>query len=74
LFEGRLPIIGTGGIVTGSDVFEHLLCGASAVQVGTTLVDEGLGAFDRLEQELVAVLEKKGYTSPAACRGVLKEL
>ncbi len=74
LFEGRLPIIGTGGIVTGTDVFEHLLCGASAVQVGTTLVDEGLGAFDRLEQELAAVLEKKGYTSPAACRGKLKEL
>lgn len=74
LFEGRLPIIGTGGIVTGTDVFEHLLCGASAVQVGTTLVDEGLGAFDRLEQELAAVLEKKGYTSPAACRGMLKEL
>lgn len=74
LFGGRLPIIGTGGIVTGTDVFEHLLCGASAVQVGTTLVEEGLGAFDRLERELAAVLEKKGYASPAACRGKLKEL
>ena len=42
LFDGRLPIIGTGGIVTGADVFEHLLCGASAVQIGTTLVEEGL--------------------------------
>ncbi len=74
LLNGRLPIIGTGGIVTGTDVFEHLLCGASAVQVGTTLVEEGLGVFDRLERELVAVLEKKGYASPAACRGKLREL
>lgn len=74
LFDGRMPIIGTGGVVTGSDVFEHLLCGASAVQVGTTLVEEGLGTFERLAKELAAVLEKKGYPSPSACRGALREL
>lgn len=74
LFGGRMPIIGTGGVVTGTDAFEHLLCGASAIQIGTTLVEEGLGAFDRLERELAVLLAKKGYASPAACRGKLKEL
>ena len=74
LFQGRMPIIGVGGIVTGTDVFEHLLCGASAVQVGTTLVDEGLTAFNRLKKELAAVLTDHGYTSAEACRGCLKEL
>ncbi|TAJ09271.1 MAG: dihydroorotate oxidase [Nitrospirae bacterium] len=74
LFGGRLPIIGTGGVVTGTDIFEHVLCGASAVQVGTVLMEEGLGAFERLERELAAVLEKKGYRSLEACRGKLKEL
>lgn len=74
LFGGRLPIIGTGGVLTGRDAFEHLLCGASAVQIGTVLVDEGYGAFERLERELTAVLEQKGYASPEACRGKLKEL
>lgn len=74
LFKGRLPIIGTGGVVSGTDIFEHLLCGATAVQVGTVLVEEGLGVFDRLQRELAAVLEKKGYPSPAACIGKLKEL
>jgi len=74
LFKGRLPIIGTGGVASGGDVFEHLLCGATAVQVGTVLVDEGLGVFDRLQKELAAVLEKKGYSSPTACIGKLKEL
>ncbi len=74
LFGGRLPIIGTGGVVGGVDAFEHLLCGASAVQVGTVLVEEGLGVFERLEGELAAVLARKGYGSPAACRGRLKEL
>jgi dihydroorotate dehydrogenase (NAD+) catalytic subunit len=33
----KLPIIGIGGIRTGEDVVEFLLCGASAVQIGTTL-------------------------------------
>jgi dihydroorotate dehydrogenase (fumarate) len=37
-------------------------------------MEEGLGAFERLEQELAAVLEKKGYGSLEACRGKLKEL
>ncbi len=60
--------------MTGADAFEHLLCGASAVQVGTTLVEEGLTAFERLEQELAAVLSKKGYSSVDDCRGRLKEL
>jgi dihydroorotate dehydrogenase (fumarate) len=74
LFQGRLPIIGTGGVVTGVDAFEHVLCGASAVQVGTVLVEEGLGVFERLERELAAQLSRKGYDSPAACLGKLREL
>ncbi|HEX2055936.1 MAG TPA: dihydroorotate oxidase [Nitrospiraceae bacterium] len=74
LLEGTCPIIGTGGIVGGIDAFEHFLCGASAVQVGTALVEEGLGVFERLERELTVWLEKKGYESPVACRGRLKEL
>jgi len=74
LFQGRLPIIGTGGIETGLDIFEHVLCGASAVQIGTVLVEEGLSAFDRLAGELSEVLEQKGYQSLEECRGRLKEL
>jgi dihydroorotate dehydrogenase (fumarate) len=73
-FEGAMPIIGTGGVLNGVDAFEHLLCGASAVQVGTALVEEGVQAFARLEKELTACLEQKGYQSAEACRGKLKEL
>lgn len=74
LFEGRVPIIGTGGIVDGGDAFEHFLCGASAVQVGTVLVEEGTGVFARMEREVAAVLLQHGYSSVEACRGRLKEL
>jgi len=74
IFGEKMPLIGTGGVVRGDDAFEHVLCGASAVQIGTVLVEEGLGVFDRLEHELAALLEKKGYHSIEDCRGKLKEL
>lgn len=74
LFGGRMPILAAGGVVTGTDAFEHLLCGASAIQIGTALVDEGVGVFERLENELATVLRRKGYSSLSACRGGLKEL
>jgi dihydroorotate dehydrogenase (NAD+) catalytic subunit len=32
----RIPVIGIGGIRSGTDAVEFLLCGARAVQVGTT--------------------------------------
>jgi dihydroorotate dehydrogenase (fumarate) len=73
-FKEKMPIIGTGGVVSGVDAFEHVLCGASAVQVGTALVEEGVHIFARLEKELAVCLEQKGYKSVQECRGRLKEL
>lgn len=74
LLGGRIPIIGTGGVVQGLDAFEHVLCGASAVQVGTVLVEEGVGVFERLERELEAELSSRGARRVEDYRGRLKEL
>ena len=74
LLGDTVQIIGTGGVETGQDVFEHILCGASAVQIGTVLVDGQVEVFERLERELSDWLKKKGYDSVSACRGKLKEL
>lgn len=74
LLEGRVPIIGVGGVVTGTDAFEHLLAGASAVQIGTALVDEGTKVFDRILGELQTILIKKNYFSVSAVVGRMKEL
>lgn len=63
LLEGKIPIIGVGGITSGTDIFEHLLVGASAVQVGTQYMREGAAVFERLEKELEEVLRSKGYSS-----------
>lgn len=70
----EIKIIGTGGVTTGADVFEHLLCGASFVQVGTQLQKEGPAVFARLLDELTAVMTQKGYTSIKEFQGKLKTL
>ncbi|MDR1606181.1 MAG: dihydroorotate oxidase [Streptococcaceae bacterium] len=69
-----IEIIGTGGILTGRDAYEHLLCGASMLQVGTQLQKEGPAVFDRLNAELRHILETKGYTSIAEFKGKLATL
>ncbi len=74
IWGDRIPIIGTGGIENGTDIFEHVLCGASAVQIGTVLVEDGVGVFTRLAREVTECLEKKGYPSLMACRGKLQEM
>ncbi|HAQ3175313.1 TPA: dihydroorotate oxidase, partial [Enterococcus faecium] len=48
----EIQIIGTGGIRTGQDAFEHLLCGASMLQIGTELHKEGPEIFSRIIKEL----------------------
>lgn len=75
-FRKRLPItvdvIGCGGIVRGTDVFEHILCGATAVQVGTALAENGIGIFQSLTTELIQFMKIKGYKSLVDFRGKLK--
>lgn len=36
----KIPVIGIGGICTADDVLDFMVCGASAVQLGTVLFVE----------------------------------
>lgn len=75
-FRERLPasvdVIGCGGITRGVDVFEHILCGATAVQIGTALAENGIDTFRALSEELVDFMQIKGHHSLADFRGKLK--
>lgn len=57
--KGKLDLIGVGGINKGSDIYEYILAGASAVGIATTLQNEGIGVFSRLKNELIKILKKK---------------
>ena len=46
----KIPIVGMGGIMSAMDVFEFLLCGATAVQVGTANLSNPLAAKEIVEE------------------------
>ncbi|MTV81855.1 dihydroorotate oxidase [Secundilactobacillus folii] len=68
----EISIVGTGGILNGQDAFEHILCGASMVQIGTQFGYEGTRVFDRVSQELTEIMAHKGYETIDDFRGKLK--
>ena len=69
-----IQIIGTGGVYTGRDVFEHILCGASMVQIGTALHQQGVEVFERVSLGLKAIMVQKGYETIEDFKGKLKYL
>ena len=69
-----IQIIGTGGIYTGRDAFEHILCGASMVQIGTALHQQGVEVFERVSLGLKAIMVQKGYETLEDFKGKLKYL
>lgn len=72
LLKPEIDVVGVGGVATGADAFALILCGASAVQVGTRHYREGAGCFDRIAAELEALMSAKGYSTLADFRGKLK--
>ena len=69
-----IQIIGTGGVYTGRDAFEHILCGASMVQIGTALHQQGVEVFERVSLGLKAIMVQKGYETIEDFKGKLKYL
>ena len=61
--DGKLPIIGVGGIFSAEDAYEKIKAGASAVQIYTGFVYEGPGAVKRINQGLLRLVERDGYRS-----------
>ncbi len=58
----RIPIIAVGGILQWSHAIEHILAGATAVQIGTGLVN-GFQIFQEISGGIEKYLAEKGYKS-----------
>jgi len=59
----------TGGVHTVHDAIKAMMCGAGAVQLVASLIQNGTGRIDELRRELAAWLEEHGYTSLRQLRG-----
>ncbi|NLD74423.1 MAG: dihydroorotate dehydrogenase, partial [Chloroflexi bacterium] len=64
-----IPIVGTGGVLSGEDALQMVMAGATAVAIGTALYHDGDGAFRRILRELVDLLAEEGIPDLDTVRG-----
>ena len=67
--EGKMPLIGVGGVSSAEDALAKIEAGAAAVQLYTGLVYRGLSLAKRVAEGLDALLEKRGVDRVADAVG-----
>ena len=68
--NGKIPLIGVGGISNAADAYEKIKSGASLVQIYSAFVYQGYGLVEEIKNELSLMLEKDGFSSVAQAVGV----
>ena len=69
LTQGRIPLIGVGGIGSAEQAYQKIRAGASAVQLYTALVYNGLSLVPQIAQGLDALLARDGFATVADAVG-----
>lgn len=59
--RGKFVIIGSGGIFNGKDAYKKIKNGASLVQLITSMIYEGPDIIEKINKDIVELLEKDGY-------------
>jgi dihydroorotate dehydrogenase len=67
--QGRLTLVGCGGIRTGADVLAKIRAGASLVQLYTEFAYAGPALIRRLKQELLDAMHEQGFERVADAVG-----
>lgn len=67
--DGRLPLVGVGGVASGRDAYAKIKAGASLVQLYSALVYEGPSLIGRIKRELAELLAKEGVAHVADAVG-----
>lgn len=70
LTGGRMALIGAGGIFSAEDAYQKIRSGATLVQLYTALVYKGFGVVREIENGLVDLLKRDGFTHISDAVGV----
>lgn len=73
LTGGKMPLIGVGGIASAEDAYAKICAGASAVQLYSALVYQGLSLVGEIAHGLDHLLERDGHATVAAAIGTKRE-
>ena len=69
LTDGKLPLVGVGGISSAEDAYAKICAGASAVQLYTALIYQGFSLAAGIARGLDARLERDGFDNVAQAVG-----
>ena len=61
--NGRIPIIGVGGVNSGKTAYEKIIAGASLLQLYTGFVYKGPLAAKDIKKELIQILKSEGINN-----------
>jgi len=64
-----VPVLAVGGVMTGRDVVEMILVGATAVGIGSAVHYRGMDVFQKVCDELRDYMERHGYGGLEEFRG-----
>ena len=67
--EGKLPLIGVGGVSNADQAYAKIFAGASAVQLYTALVFGGLSLVQDILRDLELLLEQDGFANVSEAVG-----
>jgi len=68
----KLPIIGTGGVMTGEDAIEMMMAGASLVGIGTMVYYRGVEGFGEVVREMEEWCDANGVKDLKEIIGCVK--
>src|SRR5690606_10737994 len=68
--QGRIPLIGCGGIGSGADAYARIRAGASLVQLYSALVFGGPALVQTIKSDLARLLRTDGFATVADAVGV----
>lgn len=68
--QGKLPIIGVGGVFSGQDAYDKLRAGASLIQIYTSMIYHGPFAAKMINQQLLEILERDQVSSISEIVGI----
>ncbi len=68
--QGRIKIIGVGGVDSGQSAFEKIAAGADAVQLYTGMVYKGPGIAKDIKKELISILKKENFKNVSQAVGI----
>ena len=67
--EGKIPLIGVGGVASAADAYAKIKAGASLVQIYSAFIYQGFGLVEEIKKELSELLKKDGFENIAQAVG-----